>query len=121
MEVTALKNKILCQYCNLYRPMHLFLYKKTEDDVHKIHTICNKCAIYDPQKDEKKCSKCKKILDLNLFPNNRFIKCGKNSSCYSCVNAAKIEYYKKNKDKLNNYSKEYYKKKKEKKHMLATL
>jgi hypothetical protein len=68
--------------------------------------------------DKKYCSKCKLLLDINLFPKDRYQRSGYACDCKSCrkdyrtknkekLNKARIEYVLKNRKKYAEYSKKW--------------
>jgi len=62
---------------------------------------------------EKKCNKCKKVLDISLFGVESRSKNGYKPRCKKCVNEYNKKYISENKENYKKYSKKYYEKNKE--------
>tara|TARA_R110000772_G_scaffold7060_1_gene24241 strand:+ start:47 stop:643 length:597 start_codon:yes stop_codon:yes gene_type:complete len=62
----------------------------------------------------KTCSKCKEVKNFSDFSKRKATKDGLDYGCKLCQRAERLEYYKKNKEILNNAQKKYYERNKDK-------
>ncbi len=69
---------------------------------------------------KKRCSKCNKIKDLNLFYKHEKYKDGYRNQCIECFKKSKAEYQKKNDKKFKKYLKIYNKKNRKRLNKLRT-
>lgn len=66
------------------------------------------------QSNNKKCTKCDKIKDILAYSRDRIKPDGLRPDCKKCVKTRASTFYKKNRDKIKDYSKNYYNDNKEK-------
>lgn len=63
----------------------------------------------DKEKKIQKCCNCNEWKDLNLFPKNKRMKFGIDTTCKECTNNRSKKHYTENKEKKKEYQNEYYK------------